>query len=809
MDILDLPYEILIHIISFLSPLDLMRSVRQTCRLWHRYSYDRTLWLTLNLAASPIKKKITDSSFLTLLSGVCDTVEKIQFGFYPLADETYIHEEIFCPNLRYFDFVGSVLRVEVIQKLLKKYPQVRGLVYTIDDVDDFANFLLLVNGLQFLETLSLITVPNSDFVYSDETKNSLNKLLTLVFENCTNLKKVELNTSIVSDSAISVLLQKHPCLEELHIIKCSVVTADAFIDASRKMENLVKLSIYDTSLDDRNLEVISKLWPNLECISLDVGKMVTDIGLSHIASNCPRLRNVTLNKDDPGSQCNITNYGLRLVVEYCQGIEHISISNCTEINNVGVISLAEKSCHLRSIDLSDCTSLTDDAIIALSKHCPFLTSVKLTKCVQLMAAGINFLVTNSRNLVELFLDVCHRLCQLNFDSFSHLNHSRIENVVEGGQINICRESDHVLHFSDGKEKSLCASRVYVKSIALQEESGNGLMNTEPIDKRAESLHLPMVEANMLFSESQLKENNCRPNLTVQKTEDMVAFQPDSDIVQSGSDMVLTGSDIVQSGSETVQSGSDMVLSGSETVQSGSDMILSDSNIVQSGSDMAQSGSNMVQSGSETVQPDSEAPHDHESTNSNLITISVDPHKVYHTQESVLKEISFLYHSHLQYLSLEFCSKIENDSLKQIATHCLDLLCLSLKGCSKITDQGLGYVVKGCQRLKKLNISGGSLLQPSQLTDVTLDLISKHCKSLEVLEFCLNYFITDDGFCRFIEERHNNCNITISEGQNFKVRYVAVSEALKKKQNKLIKIIQGQSKLSISFYEQNDAYYEEI
>ncbi|KAK3587815.1 hypothetical protein CHS0354_019681 [Potamilus streckersoni] len=747
MDILDLPCEIMIHIISFLSPLDLMQSVRQTCRLWHTYSYDRSLWLSLNLAVSPIKEKITDSSFLTLLSGVCDIVERIQFGFSTFDDETYIHEGIFCPNLRHFDFVGSVLRVEVMQKLLKKYPQVRGLVYAIDDVEEFANFLLIVNGLQFLETLSLINVPYSESVFCDETKNNLNKLLTSVFENCTSLKKVELNTSIVGDSAISVLLQKHPNLEELHIIKCNVLTADAFIGVKGKLENLVKLSIYDTSLDDRSLEVISKHWPNLKCISLDVGKMVTDIGLSHIASNCPQLRNLTLNKDDPGSQCNITNYGLKLVVEYCQGIEYVSISNCTEINNVGIISLAEKSCHLRSIDLSDCTALTDNAIIALSKHCPFLTSVKLTKCVQLMATGINFLVTNSRNLVELFLDVCHRLCQLNFDTFSHFHDSRVHNGVKGGQKNdtsVCKESDHVLHFTDGEEKSFFATKIYVESM-VQDGSKNGLMNSKPVDKRTETLHLPMVETEVFILESQIIENNCESKLTVKKTENIV-------VVQSGSDI--------------------------------------------------------VQSGLELVQPSSEAPQDLESTDSNLITKSIEPLKVYHTQESVLNEISFSHHSHLRHLSLEFCSKIENDSLKQIATHCLDLLVLSLKGCSKVTDHGLGYVVKGCQRLKKLNISGGSLLQPSQLTNVTLDLISKHCKSLEVLELCLNYFITDDGFCRFIEECQNNCTVTISEGQNFKVRYVAISEALKKKQNKLIKVIRGHSKLSISFYERNGAYCEE-
>ena len=77
------------------------------------------------------------------------------------------------------------------------------------------------------------------------------------------------------------------------------------------------------------------------------------------------------------------------------------------------------------------------------------------------------------------------------------------------------------------------------------------------------------------------------------------------------------------------------------------------------------------------------------------------------------------------LDLSFCSKIANDSLKNIAHHCPCLSEITLRGCYKISDMGMINIIEKCPRIRLMDISGGSAFGPSKISDRTMDAIAKH------------------------------------------------------------------------------------
>ena len=101
-------------------------------------------------------------------------------------------------------------------------------------------------------------------------------------------------------------------------------------------------------------------------------------------------------------------------------------------------------------------------------------------------------------------------------------------------------------------------------------------------------------------------------------------------------------------------------------------------------------------------------------------------------------------SQLQSLKLDFCSKIGDDSLLQLAQYCPDLRSLSLNGCSHITDTGIGYLVQHCKLLVDLELSNTSILKKSSLTDATLIALAENCEHLERLNLAKINTITGIG-----------------------------------------------------------------
>ncbi|KAL0096232.1 hypothetical protein J3Q64DRAFT_1606459, partial [Phycomyces blakesleeanus] len=172
---------------------------------------------------------------------------------------------------------------------------------------------------------------------------------------------------------------------------------------------------------------------NLKSLNINSCWNVTDKGLLHLSSNCPRLTSLDL------SNCRkITNKGLTALIQskaaegfdgltylslsyckhlssltmsalatYCSGsLEYLNLQRCTGVSTKDFEALSNVNFSaLHTVILSDCSFLQDPAIIALVKAAPNLERLSLSFCCSLSDASLEA-VTMLKHLVELDASYC-------------------------------------------------------------------------------------------------------------------------------------------------------------------------------------------------------------------------------------------------------------------------------------------------------------------------------------------------------------------------------------------------------------------
>lgn len=109
-------------------------------------------------------------------------------------------------------------------------------------------------------------------------------------------------------------------------------------------------------LTDQGVKTIGHLAPDLEGIQLSGCKLLTDAALEPILATAPRLTHIDLEDLE-----DITNNLLseHLAKSPCAGkLQHLSLSYCEKISDVGVLPIMQKCTSLASIDL-DNTRISD------------------------------------------------------------------------------------------------------------------------------------------------------------------------------------------------------------------------------------------------------------------------------------------------------------------------------------------------------------------------------------------------------------------------------------------------------------------
>lgn len=169
------------------------------------------------------------------------------------------------------------------------------------------------------------------------------------------------------------ILCKNIYLQKLDIFFCNTFTFKTFRIISKKLINLKYLTINNSKVYDSALHIISNNCKNLEFISLNNCKHITDNGIKILARDCKKIYTISLDC------CNITNNSLRYISRYLPNISNISFCCCYSITDIGLIYLANKCKLLTNIYLID-TYITDFGLYNILLNCKFIQYLDLLYC---------------------------------------------------------------------------------------------------------------------------------------------------------------------------------------------------------------------------------------------------------------------------------------------------------------------------------------------------------------------------------------------------------------------------------------------
>ncbi|PFH58977.1 hypothetical protein XA68_12953 [Ophiocordyceps unilateralis] len=357
-----LPYEICVHVLSFLSPKDLVRASRVS-QSFYKFCFDGQLWTSFD--ASGFYQEIP-----------ADSLARIIVAAGPFVNDL---------NLRGCVQVEHYKRAEVIVRACKNLVNA-----TLEGCRNLQKHtlhsLLRTNEkLMHLNLTGLAAVSNTSCKIISESCPCLESLnvswcekveargIKAIIDRCTHLKDLRagevrgFGSLLVAESIF-----KTNRLERLVLCGCVELTDEALKVMMHGMEpefdiltdrpivpprRLRHLDLSRCShLSSMGVRAIGHVTPDLEGLQLSGCKSLTDAALEPILATTPRLTHLELEDLE-----DLTNSVLseHLAKSPCAAsLKHLSLSYCEKMSDVGVLPVMQKCMALESIDL-DNTRISD------------------------------------------------------------------------------------------------------------------------------------------------------------------------------------------------------------------------------------------------------------------------------------------------------------------------------------------------------------------------------------------------------------------------------------------------------------------
>lgn len=172
-------------------------------------------------------------------------------------------------------------------------------------------------------------------------------------------------------------------------------------------------------VDNATVQVLAELHPRLEHLNLSNCNEVSDVGLWAIAKHCIHLRGLILHK------CHkITSVGIRSLALRCIDLKSIDVSFCDLLDDTALTVIAGGTWHIEELNFSYCTKVSDNGLARVAQGLgPYLTKLDFTGCPQIGEFG-------DRGLKEISY-YCHSLTELVITQAKRVEDSGIHCLTEG------------------------------------------------------------------------------------------------------------------------------------------------------------------------------------------------------------------------------------------------------------------------------------------------------------------------------------------------------------------------------------------
>jgi hypothetical protein len=211
----------------------------------------------------------------------------------------------------------------------------------------------------------------------------------------------------VNKSALDAILKSCTQLRVLYIgggSKGRVVAADivdtVVSNISTLNINLVKLEIGRSTINDEQVQILSKTCTNLLKLNMNFCNQITDAAIEALSTGCTKLTTLHIRKC-----ANITFYAVNYLSVGTPDLTFLDISKCSAFpaSQAPIIRLPK----LEILKLVGCSWVTDMILMAIAQGCPVLQELNLD--------GIN----TTDAAVALLSKRCHLLRSLNLSQEWH------------------------------------------------------------------------------------------------------------------------------------------------------------------------------------------------------------------------------------------------------------------------------------------------------------------------------------------------------------------------------------------------------
>ncbi|KAK7422881.1 hypothetical protein QQZ08_009330 [Neonectria magnoliae] len=383
-----MPREVQIHVFSFLRPKELVQTSRVS-KSFYKSCFDGQLWTSLD--ASEFYQEIPAESLSRIIVAAGPFIKDLNLRGCVQVDH-YKRTEVIvkaCKNLMNATLEGCQnFHKNTLDTLLRSNEKLVSLNLTgLTAVSNTSCVIIsescpqleafniswcrrvdargvksVVAGCPRLKDLRVGEVAGFDDLETAEVIFKSNNLERLILSSCTDL----------GDEALKTMI--HGVDPEIDIL------TDIPEVPSRKLRHLDLSNC--VRLTDIGVKALGHQVPNLEGLQLSGCTLLTDTALESILDSTPRLTHLELEGLE-----NLTNTLLseHLAKAPCIGtLEHLSLSYCENLGDMGVLPVMQKCVALRSIDL-DNTRISDlvlaEAASMVNKRSK--RSLKADKCPEL------------------------------------------------------------------------------------------------------------------------------------------------------------------------------------------------------------------------------------------------------------------------------------------------------------------------------------------------------------------------------------------------------------------------------------------
>eukprot|EP00899_Mesostigma_viride_P004291 jgi/Mesvir1/13863/Mv16005-RA.1 len=227
----------------------------------------------------------------------------------------------------------------------------------------------------------------------------------------------------VTDAGIVAIAMSSRGLRALDVSHCHAVCDASVRIVAESCRDLRRLALSgNKKLTDASLVAVGQQCRMMEVLYAD-GTDATDVGVSAIARNCPRLRRLQA----PDA---VTDEGITQVAEHCHQLEHLGLPwrgrvtgdsirrvatgcpqltwlnhSCNDATDDVIRYVARRCAGLQRLYVKS-SFVTDAGIKVVARSCPLLEYLDVTNCENVTGAGIKAVARNCPKLVYLAAGWC-------------------------------------------------------------------------------------------------------------------------------------------------------------------------------------------------------------------------------------------------------------------------------------------------------------------------------------------------------------------------------------------------------------------